>query len=70
VPSDVREKIEMVPVETMDEVFTIALHRVIVPQRVSGNFIIEVEDDEEEEGDASQEPAQRVARPGRPARPR
>ena len=70
VPADVREKIEMVPVETMDEVFTIALHRVIVPQRMSGNFIIQVEDDEEEDGDSSQEPAQRVARPGRRARPR
>jgi ATP-dependent Lon protease len=70
VPADVREKIEMVPVETMDEVFTIALHRVIVPQRMSGNFIIEVEDDEGEDGDSSREPAQRVARPGRRARSR
>jgi ATP-dependent Lon protease len=64
IPEDVRDKIELVPVETMDEVFAIALHRVIVPQRMSGNFIIEVEEDEEDETPAS-EPAQRVARPGR-----
>jgi ATP-dependent Lon protease len=63
IPEDVRDKIELVPVETMDEVFAIALHRVIVPQRMSGNFIIEVEEDEEDEAPPS-EPAQRVARPG------
>src|SRR5678815_1928099 len=49
VPEDVREQLEMIPVETMDDVFAVALHRVIVPQRIGGNFVIEVEDDEESE---------------------
>ncbi len=31
----------------MDEVFAIALHRVIVPQRIAGDFVIEVDDEEE-----------------------
>jgi hypothetical protein len=34
-------------VESMDDVFKLALHRVIVPQRMAGNFVIEVDDDEE-----------------------
>jgi ATP-dependent Lon protease len=46
IPEDVRERLEMVPVETMDEVIAIALHRVILPQRVAGQFVIEVDDDE------------------------
>ena len=50
VPKDVREQLEMVPVETMDDVFAVALHRVIVPQRVAGNFVIEIEDDDSEGG--------------------
>lgn len=50
VPKDVREKLELVPVETMDDVFAVALHRVIVPQRIAGNFIIEVEDDGDDSG--------------------
>ncbi len=49
VPKDVRDQLELVPVETMDDVFAVALHRVIVPQRVSGNFVIEVDDDGEDE---------------------
>ncbi len=49
VPADVRERLELIPVETMDEVFEIALHRVILPPRVGGNFIIEVEEDEAED---------------------
>jgi ATP-dependent Lon protease len=48
VPKDVREQLELIPVETMDDVFAVALHRVIVPQRISGNFVIEVEDDDSE----------------------
>jgi predicted ATP-dependent protease len=58
VPKDVREKLELVPVETMDDVFAVALHRVIVPQRVAGNFIIEVEDDEGGAGDGPQAPGE------------
>ena len=45
VPKDVREQIELLPVDTMDEVFEVALRRVVVPQRVAGNFVIEIEDD-------------------------
>jgi ATP-dependent Lon protease len=46
IPEDVRKQLELVPVESMDEVFAVALHRVIVPQRVNGDFVIEVDDDE------------------------
>jgi ATP-dependent Lon protease len=49
VPRDVRDQLELVTVETMDDVFNLALHRVIVPQRVAGNFVIEVDDDEADE---------------------
>jgi len=49
IPDDVRERLELVPVENMDEVFAIALHRVIVPQRLGGNFVIAYEDEEEVE---------------------
>ncbi len=52
IPADVRDRLVLVPVETMDEVFDHALSRVIVPQRVRGEFVIEVE---EEEDDASGE---------------
>jgi len=51
VPEDVREHLEMIPVESMDDVFSVALHRVIVPQRIGNNFVIEVEDDDEEEAE-------------------
>jgi ATP-dependent Lon protease len=47
VPADVREHVEMIPVDTMDEVFELALSHVIVPQRVGGNFVIPVEEGEE-----------------------
>ena len=46
IPADVRDRLELVPVETMDEVFSIALHRVILPQKVAGQYVIEVDDDE------------------------
>ena len=49
IPKDVRERMEMVPVETMDDVFAVALHRIIVPQRVAGNYVLEFEDDGDEE---------------------
>ncbi|NOT33699.1 MAG: AAA family ATPase [Candidatus Eisenbacteria bacterium] len=48
IPEDVRDCLELIAVENMDEVFAIALHRVIVPQRIGGNFVIEVDDDDEE----------------------
>jgi len=66
VPKDVREKLDLVPVESMDDVFALALHRVIVPQRVSGNFIIEVDDDSELVEDAPHEGADAmIAKRGR-----
>jgi len=51
IPPDVRDKLELVPVDTMDEVFSIALHRVILPQKIAGQFIIEVDDDDEDDDD-------------------
>jgi ATP-dependent Lon protease len=48
VPEDVRERLEMVPVETMDEVFDLALSHVIVPQRMGDAFVLPVEVMEEE----------------------
>jgi len=41
----VRAALELVPVSTMDEVFAVALHKVIVPQRIGDHFVIEVDDD-------------------------
>jgi len=49
IPDDVRDKLELVPVATMDEVLSVALHRVIVPSSTSGGFIIEVDEDEIDE---------------------
>jgi ATP-dependent Lon protease len=66
IPADVRERLEVIPVETMDEVFSIALHRVILPQRVAGNFVIEVADEsdsEEIEIDLSSQPRSLKSRP-------
>ena len=46
IPEDVRAALELVPVSTMDEVFAVALHKVIVPQRIGDHFVIEVDDDD------------------------
>jgi len=75
VPEDVRESLELIPVESMDEVFALALHRVILPQRTAGGFVIEVEGDE---SDGPEEQPRQVTRAVRgpkrvsrsPARPR
>jgi ATP-dependent Lon protease len=40
IPADVRARLELVPVETMDQVFDLALSRVIVPQRMGAQFVI------------------------------
>jgi ATP-dependent Lon protease len=67
IPEDVRDHLEMVPVESMDEVFSLALHRVIVPQRVAGDFVIEVGEDQmpaHEEGPEGLRRAARRARRG------
>lgn len=50
IPEDVREHLELIPVESMDEVIEAAMHRVILPQRMSDTFVIEVDDDEPEDG--------------------
>jgi ATP-dependent Lon protease len=47
IPPDVRERIELVPVASMDEVLAIALHKVIVPQIRGGNYVIEVPEDDD-----------------------
>lgn len=49
IPADVRERLELISVETMDDVLEVALHRVILPSRISDGFVIEVEDDDDEE---------------------
>lgn len=46
IPADVRARIDLVPVETMDDVFDRALSLVIIPQRIGDSFVI----DEEEPG--------------------
>jgi ATP-dependent Lon protease len=51
IPAEVRERLELIMVETMEDVFAAALMRVIVPQRVNGEFVIEVDDDEDADGD-------------------
>lgn len=49
IPADVRARLELVPVETMDQVFELALSRVIVPQRVGSQFVIPGEEPAPEE---------------------
>jgi ATP-dependent Lon protease len=63
IPEDVRSRLDLVPVSNMDEVFAAALHRVIVPQRVAGDFVIEVEEDPPAERDNTE--LQRAARSAR-----
>jgi ATP-dependent Lon protease len=65
VPEDVRAQLEMIPVESMDQVFSIALHRVIVPQRIAGDFVIEVGDDKMPAAEEGPEELRRAARSGR-----
>jgi ATP-dependent Lon protease len=67
VPKDVREQLDLVPVDTMDDVFAVALHRVIVPQGLSGHFVLEFEDDDEDEDeeDGGDDGTETQAAPGR-----
>ncbi len=53
VPEDVRARLELIPVETMDEVFELALSHVIVPQRVGSGFLILAEEPESEDADTT-----------------
>jgi len=64
IPPDVRAALELIPVSTMDEVFAVALHRVIVPQRVGDHYVIEVEDEAPEPNGSSERAMQRRARGG------
>src|SRR5262249_2233818 len=41
IPLDVRDKLELIAVETMDEVFACALSRVILPTNMNGEFVLE-----------------------------
>jgi len=68
IPPDVRAALELIPVSTMDEVFAVALHRVIVPQRVGNHFVIEVDDEDSPADPGPQRPISRSARGARGAR--
>ncbi len=59
IPADVRAKLELVPVESMDQVFDFALSKVIVPQRAGSGFLITAE---EPEAQAEEEPMRVVGR--------
>ena len=61
IPADVRERLQLVPVETMDEVFDLALSRVIVPQRSGSGFLILAEEPESG-GAAGHPPMQPIGR--------
>jgi ATP-dependent Lon protease len=41
IPLDVRDKLELIAVETMEEVFACALSRVILPHNINGAFSID-----------------------------
>jgi ATP-dependent Lon protease len=55
IPADVRSRLELVPVETMDQVFDLALSRVIVPQRVGSKFLIATEETDDDEANPNLE---------------
>ncbi len=48
IPLDVREKLELMAVETMDEVFEYALSPIILPANMNGGFMVEASEDGEE----------------------
>ncbi len=63
IPADVRARLELVPVETMEDVFRVALDHVIVPQAVDGGYVIEVDEDAVPPGAEELEPAPDEATP-------
>ena len=65
IPDDVRAHLDLVPVESMDDVFAIALHRVIIPQRVAGGFIIETDEDGPGEEESEHSHGERASLKGR-----
>ena len=71
IPRDVRDRLELTPVDTMDDVFQIALHQLIVPRRVGDEYVIEVDEDQvppgaEEAEAAAAEEAQAPRPPRKP----
>jgi ATP-dependent Lon protease len=48
IPLDVREKLELMAVETMDEVFEYALSPIIMPANMNGGFMVEAGEEGEE----------------------
>jgi ATP-dependent Lon protease len=65
IPADVCAALELIPVATMDEVFAVALHKVIVPQRIGKHYVIEIEEDEAPEDARPARQAQHGARGAR-----
>jgi len=57
IPLDVQEKLELIAVETMDEVFACALSRVILPQGMMGSFTLEDLTGEEDTDSSEDVPA-------------
>ncbi len=58
IPADVADKLELIAVETMDEVFACALSPIIMPANMNGAFTLEdivVEDDDESATEASED---------------
>ena len=70
IPRDVRDRLEMVPVETMDDVFAVALHRVIVPRKVGDDYVIDVRDEDVLPDEAGGETSGEEAAPKPPRKPR
>jgi ATP-dependent Lon protease len=63
IPADVRARLELVPVETMEDVFRVALDHVILPQAVDGGYVIEVDEDAVPPGAEELEPVPDEATP-------
>ncbi len=66
IPADVRARLELVPVETMDDVFAYALNRVVIPRKVGDEYVIEVDEEQvrglsDEETAAAERPAPQAA---------
>jgi ATP-dependent Lon protease len=69
IPRDVRDHLELTPVDTMDDVFQIALHQLIVPKRVGDEYVIEVDEDQVPPGaEEAEAAAAEEAQAPRPAR--
>ncbi|MFM8559921.1 MAG: S16 family serine protease, partial [bacterium] len=58
IPLDVRERLELLAVETMDEVFACALSPVILPQNLNGGFLLAGTTDEDDDATEGAEAAE------------